>query len=191
MCGFGGDNVMCGFGGDDVVRGYDGNDELKGNDGNDVLYGNGGDDVVLRGGGGNDVLKGGTGDDVLKGGNRDDTLRAGGGADVSNGGGGADVFVFGSASHSSADGQHDTISEFSTSQMDIIDVSGIDAHADSGNQAFDFVGANSFSGTMGELRTVTVGSDIHVEADINGDGQAHFMLVVADVNALTASNFVL
>ena len=193
-----GQDVLVGGKGDDLLKGGGGDDVLRGNGGNDVLKGGGGADV-LRGNGGADVLKSGSGDDVLYGGSGDDVLRASGGDDVLNGGrgqdqlvggGGADVFVFGALSDSGTSGNHDTIVDFDATEQDLIDLSRLDADATSGgNQSFNFIGTTSFSGTRGELRTEVIGDQTWVMADVDGDGQSDFTLVVQDAGAMTASDF--
>ncbi|WP_426199730.1 tandem-95 repeat protein [Pseudomonas sp. DC3200b2] len=76
-----------------------GADTLLGGDGNDILFGQGGNDI-LNGGAGNDILLGGTGSNTLTGGTGADTF----------------MFVKGDAGTS-------TITDFSTSQGDVIDLS--------------------------------------------------------------------
>ena len=188
LVGGSGENRLIGGGGADVLKGEGGEDFLKGGGGADVLYG-GADNDLLKSGNGDDVLYGGSGDDILIGGRGLDVLRGGVGADQLTGGGGPDVFAFRSVSHSTPSSGYDTITDFNSGQMDIIDLSPIDAQSGSGNQAFDYIGTAEFSETMGELRIETVGPDIHVQADIDGDGQADFLLVVADVATLSASDF--
>ena len=59
------------------------------------------------------------------------------------------------------------------------------------NNAFHWVGADAFSGAKGELHYVTVGSDLRVEGDTNGDGHADLAITVADLGILSADVFVL
>jgi Ca2+-binding RTX toxin-like protein len=91
-----------------------------------LAFGRGGNDNIT-GSSYNDALVGGTGNDTLKGGSGNDVLIGGKGNDTLTGGSGADVFVF-----SPGDG-HDTITDFSHSQSDKIDLaafSTIDDFAD-------------------------------------------------------------
>ncbi|MBY7732207.1 retention module-containing protein [Vibrio splendidus] len=72
----------------------------------------------LTGGSGNDRLEGGTGDDTLVGGDGNDTLIGGGGSDILTGGDGMDSFVW----LNIEDGVEDTITDFSLSEGDQIDL---------------------------------------------------------------------
>ncbi|WP_060982486.1 retention module-containing protein [Vibrio splendidus] len=75
-------------------------------------------DTNLTGGSGNDRLEGGSGDDTLVGGDRNDTLIGGGGSDILTGGDGMDSFVW----LNIEDGVEDTITDFSLSEGDQIDL---------------------------------------------------------------------
>ncbi|MDB5695138.1 MAG: hypothetical protein JWN21_681, partial [Sphingomonas bacterium] len=95
----------------------------------------------LFGGAGTDVLQGGAGADLLVGGRRGDTLY---------GNGGNDVFRYDSLEDSNST-ERDGIQDFNAG--DVIDLSRIDANVlIDGDQAFSFIGSNTFSGTAGELR---------------------------------------
>ncbi len=72
----------------------------------------------LTGGSGNDRLEGGMGDDTLVGGDGNDTLIGGGGSDILTGGDGMDSFVW----LNIEDGVEDTITDFSLSEGDQIDL---------------------------------------------------------------------
>ncbi|WP_210450205.1 retention module-containing protein [Vibrio crassostreae] len=72
----------------------------------------------LTGGSGNDRLEGGAGDDTLVGGDGNDTLIGGGGSDILTGGDGMDSFVW----LNIEDGVEDTITDFSLSEGDSIDL---------------------------------------------------------------------
>ena len=85
---------------DDTIFGGTKNDHISGGDGNDTLYG----------GAGSDHLFGGDGDDFLSGGIGSDGL---------NGGAGADIFHFDATA---LDGSTDTISDFSMTDGDVIDI---------------------------------------------------------------------
>ena len=107
----------------------------NGNSLNNTITGNASQNV-LNGGDGNDVLIGGLGQDTLIGSN------------------GIDKFVYNLIEESSVDGVfRDTIVDFNGSAGERIDLSRIDAFTGlSGNQAFTFIGANSFTGLKGEVR---------------------------------------
>ncbi len=178
-----GDDVIVGGGGDDILSGGAGRDLLKGSRGDDRLIGKGGGDV-LRGGSGGDVLKGGAGRDKLIG---------GAGRDVMTGGAGADTFDFNSPTETGdTAATRDRITDFSQTDGDVIDLSGIDADSGAaGNQAFAFIGTAAFSGTAGELRYVQNGANTIVQADLDGDGAADLQIRLDGLIALTAGDFVL
>lgn len=214
-----GNNTIKGGSGADTVRGADGNDKLHGDTGNDKLYGGNGDDDLyggagndtlygdagrdylsgstgsdkLYGGSGADTLLGGDGNDLLDGGSSVDHLTGGLGADTLTGGTGADHFIFNSIKDSTvASTGRDTITDFSRSELDRIDLSAIDASTrTTGNQAFKFVGTDAFSGAAGELRYVKTATTTTVYGDINGDGQSDFAIKFDDALSLRASDFIL
>ncbi|MGH6860248.1 MAG: calcium-binding protein, partial [Phyllobacterium sp.] len=152
----------------------------------DTLFGDDEDNELL-GGAGNDDLIGDGGDDWLSG---------GGGKDEFRGGDGNDRYVFSSIfdSPAGADNTLDKITEFiifGTSQ-DKIDLFDMDANSNlSGNQAFTFA-LFEFTGKAGQLHVVVTPTNfIRVEADVNGDRQADFALLVNSRNKLSASSFIL
>ncbi|MCA2717400.1 MAG: calcium-binding protein [Microcystis sp. M169S2] len=102
-----GDTLVGGLSNDTITGGL-GADNLRGNSGSDSLNGEAGDDS-LDGGSGNDTLLGGTGNDTLLGGTGNDTL---------TGGAGADHFAYNNTNQGV-----DTIDDFSTAQVDLIQVS--------------------------------------------------------------------
>ena len=148
-----------------------------GNSAANILTGNGAANI-LGGLAGNDTLIGGAGNDILIGAAGKDTMR---------GGPGADRFGFIAITESPRGLNRDIIADFSRTQLDIIDLSKIDADIDgtSGNQAFKFIGAAAFSGIDGQLRF----SGGIVQGDVNGDRVADFELRVSA--ALIASDFLL
>ncbi len=77
------------------------------------------DGETIKGRGGDDTIYGMDGDDELWGNDGDDVLVGGEGADWLKGGDGTDVFVFDDA------GSVDTVADFSTSNGDKIDLSGL------------------------------------------------------------------
>ncbi|MCB1446121.1 MAG: calcium-binding protein [Rhizobiaceae bacterium] len=144
-------------------------DRIGGTDGRNVLTGLGGDDDIF-GFGGKDVLIGGRGRDLLFGGSD------------------ADRFVFEKVADSTL-AQQDRIADFNRADGDIIDLSAIDAVAGRGNQAFNFIGGDAFSGVAGQLRF----SGDQLLGDVNGDGVADFAVEV-DLDGQTplqASDFIL
>lgn len=184
-----GDDVVSGGDGSDWVYGGLGNDTAQGDAGNDFVFGDAGNDSVA-GWEGNDALYGGIGNDKVNGGYGDDKLYGGMGADMLMGEYGNDRFVFNSTAESSV-ASYDRIMDFTRGQ-DKIDLSGIDANtAQSGNQAFNFTGAQPMFGSEGDLffRSTLIGSV--VEGDVNGDGMADFRIVVVGVYDMQASDFIL
>lgn len=119
---------------------------------------------TLRGRAGHDVLTGGLGNDVLIGGSGNDILDGGEGADLLIGGPGRDYFIYRSAADSSIT-QSDTIRHLS--REDFIDLRNFD-----GDVPFKFIGNDSFSGTVGELRT----TPNSLQADLDGNGTADFLV---------------
>lgn len=129
----------------DHIHGYKGNDKIFGYGGNDKLYGEQG----------NDILVGGMGQDVMY------------------GDGGKDVFIFRSIKESPFK-TPDTIMTFDHREGDKIDLRAIDADVTKkGNQAFDFIDKEPYSGEAGELRQVGG----YFEADVNGDGRSDFRVL--------------
>lgn len=153
--------------------GNNANNVITGNVGNNVLSGGIGNDT-LRGERGNDEIVGGQGNDALDGGIGADVLLGGSGRDKLTGGGGSDRFVFVSLSDSAGNAK-DTILDFS--RVDRIDLSGIDANSRAfGNQAFQYIGSDDFSGKAGELRYEKKASGTYILADVNGDKLADFVI---------------
>lgn len=182
LAGRNGDDLVLGRGGDDLLKGKAGNDTLIGGNGSDRLTGNGGHDNLL-GDGGSDLLKGGGGNDVLEGGR---------GADQLYGGGRADMFVFRSGDTGKAKSKADTIFGFRPKAGDKIDLEAVDANKrKAGNQDFDFIGKQSFSGDAGELRYQKQGRDTMVTADRNGDGKIDFVVLLDGAIKLDAGDFIL
>ena len=126
------------------------------------------------------------------------------GQDFLTGRGGADVFVWRSAAEGAFDAEvGDVILDFSQSQGDRIDLSGIDAVAGGANEAFVFLGGGDFTGQAGQLRfgdREDLG-DIDgdgdgdfitlLSGDVDGDGVADFGIRLLNVSSLSASDLVL
>ncbi|RJL08313.1 hypothetical protein [Paracoccus siganidrum] len=161
---------------DDIIVGSEGENSLMGNTGDDLLSGRGGNDILdgwdeMPGGGGNDTLVGGYGSDTITSGHGHDVIRIDRLAE-------------------SRPGHEDVITDLSAS--DVIDLSRIDADLDaSGNQGFDFIGEDDFSGTAGELRFELSGPDVIVFADADGDAIADMSIILNDLNLLTEDSFIL
>lgn len=161
--------------------------------GNDALLGTSGRDN-LAGAAGNDQLSGLAGNDVLSGGLGLDTLTGGLGSDQLTGGAGADVFKYVGVSDSPAGTSfHDIITDFLTSQLDKIDLSGVDANpVMAGDQAFSFV-LDNFTGAAGQVRFYVDAQQQAgiVAADINGDAITDIEIALLGVSTLSAGDFIL
>ncbi|QUJ77343.1 calcium-binding protein [Sulfitobacter albidus] len=177
-------------GGSSGVDTFEGFENIYGsNVGGDVLVGDDNDNIVL-GFGGNDRVFGFGGDDNLIGMQGNDTLAGGRGADSLNGGNGSDTFVFNDVSHSFFS-ERDTIVDFGVGGADRVDLSVIDANANTGgNQAFTFIGAAGFGGA-GDLRFVTNGTNGFVLGDVDGDGATDLNILLLGVTSMTAADFIL
>ena len=168
-----------------------GNDDLIGGAGNDSSSG-GNDSDYLEGDAGDDALNGGAGRDFLYGGSGNDRLRGGAGTDDLYGGSGADRFIFddgefGGMTRSTAD----YIVDFSRSEGDKIDLRLVDAVAGGVDDAFSFIGNQSFSGVAGQLRYFISNGDTFVQGDTNGDGQADFLIFLETGQGVVATDFLL
>ena len=212
IAGGGKNDFLFGEGGNDILRGDNGNDNLVGAGGSDKVWGGKGSDKVsggggadvakggagadrLNGGGGNDRLEGGSGNDFIAGGNGKDSLVGNGGkdkllgdkgADQYWGGAGADDFVFRKLADSRSANGIDVIRDFG--RGDDVDLRQIDADATSGgNQRFDFIGGQRFSGEAGELRF----KNGVLQADVDGDRRPDFIVKMAGVDSMSESDFLL
>jgi serralysin len=143
----------------------------------------------IFGGQGGDHITGSQGDDILSGRLGDDFLRGGLGADTLAGDAGADTFIYGSTADSTSVAR-DTINGF-VAGTDRIDLTLIDAIAGGGDDAFSFIGANSFSNQAGELRAYQSAGSWFVEGDVDGDGLADLVILVNTPGPLTGSDFLL
>jgi Ca2+-binding RTX toxin-like protein len=161
----------------------------------EVLTFNGGAELdgrfTVYGGLANDTIIGGSGNDTLVGGGGNDALHGGLGADTLTGGAGNDTFDYDTVLESTS-ASFDTITDFTAG--DRIDLSGIDAVPGGGDSAFTFIGGGAFSGAAGQLRAVNSGAYWLIEADVNGDSVADFVLHAIPVNpayVFGAGDFVL
>ncbi|GGE83245.1 calcium-binding protein [Niveispirillum cyanobacteriorum] len=217
--GNGSGNLLIGGIGADTLYGLDGNDTLDGGAGADSLVGGAGDDTYIVDDAGDVVSEAagegidnvqtslsaytltanvenlaytgtddfaGTGNDlgnVIAGSSGNDTLDGGIGADTLTGGAGADLFIVGNS---------DMVSDFSAGDGDRIDLSAIDADASlPGDDAFTWLDGAAFSNVAGQLRWETVGADIALLADLDGDGVADLTVSVAGITSITAAELVL
>ncbi|GAB5374671.1 MAG: M10 family metallopeptidase [Acuticoccus sp.] len=157
----------------DVIAGDGGRNHLVGFDGVDKLEGRGGRDK-LEGGVGNDILIGGPGNDILIGGPGGDIYRFLSSRDLGN-----------------SAATRDEIYGFNPA-VDVIDLARLDAKAGvSGNQAFDFIGRQRFSGEKGELRYATNDTITVVRGDQDGDGRSDFEIALETPLNLQSDDFIL
>ncbi|GHC45098.1 calcium-binding protein [Neogemmobacter tilapiae] len=130
---------------------------------------------VLAGLAGADRLEGEDGADRLFGSLGRDVLLGGLGADTMTGGQGTDRFVFASAEEANGD----TITDFGQG-ADRIELAFM-----AGGR---FLGDEDFTGKAGELRYVQ--SSGRLSGDVDGDGQADWVLIISNRSALTLDDFI-
>ena len=140
---------------------------LRGNDSANTIRALAGDDEIYSYEG-DDDLAGGTGRDTIYAGGGADRIDGGAGADTLKGNDGADTFVIAAAGDSPA-GAGDLIYDFTVSEGDRLDLSGVDADTgQDGGQGFLYIAGAEFTGRAGELR-MAAGV---VAGDLDGDGTA-------------------
>ena len=138
----------------------------------------------------NEVLIGGSGSDHLYGHGNNDVLIGGGGRDYFFLGNGRDTVQY-NALTDSLSSTRDIIGSFEAG-VDKIDLSRIDSDLTKlGDQAFDWIGSNSFSGRGHELRVSQSGGSFIVEVDVAGMTSSGFAIEVQSKNGLTKSDFIL
>jgi Ca2+-binding RTX toxin-like protein len=142
-------------------------------------------------GAGNFVGNGNTLANTISGGVGADTLNGAAGQDTLTGGLGADIFKFSTATDTAV-GLADTVTDFSVSVGDKIDLSAIDANTTvAGDQAFIFIGSAAFSGAEGELRAaVQADGNTHIFGSVAG-ATPYFEIVLTGSDPLAATNFTL
>ncbi|MEM8699905.1 MAG: M10 family metallopeptidase C-terminal domain-containing protein, partial [Pseudomonadota bacterium] len=89
--------------------------------------------------------------------------------------------------------RRDTITDFNRF-ADRIELGRLDADTTrGGNQAFDFIGTATFSGTAGELRFFQSAANgfTLLQADTDGDGVQEFQIELTGMITLTEDNFTL
>jgi Ca2+-binding RTX toxin-like protein len=176
--------VFSGGGVSVTINGTSGTDLMK--LGNVAHTANGGDGI--------DQIKGGSAVDTINGGNGNDKINGAAGADILTGGAGNDVFKYANTIDSGLGAASDRITDFTIGQ-DRLNFVRIDADAvTAGDQAFTFLGTAAFATTgLGQLRYLTSGSDLIVQADVNGDGVADMEVVLQGIGGqvLAGADFVL
>lgn len=102
----------------------------------------------------NNLIVGNSAANILDGGSGNDSLIGGLGKDIIRGSTGIDKFIYRYISDSrGGSASRDTITDFQGSAGERIDLSLIDAFSGQpGNQAFNYIGSNGFSGSRGEVR---------------------------------------
>lgn len=179
-----GDNEITGGAGNDTISGGTANEVFNGND---RLFGRSGDDTLI-GGYGDDFIVGDNGRDTLFGDQGNDILIGEKGRDLLTGGAGNDQFVFSELSDSGPGARgRDRITDFTTG--DLIDVSGIDARGQPGNQAFVLNTGGAFS--AGEIRQTVKGANLLLEFNTDADAEAEMSLLLLGSGPLSATDFVL
>jgi Ca2+-binding RTX toxin-like protein len=160
-----------------------------GSGGNDYLMSFDGADAVFARAG-NDVVFGGRGDDRIDGGNGTDKLHGDGGSDFLIGGFGADEFVYRDTAESTRE-MHDTIRDFGAGR-DVINFKTIDADEDvRGNQEFEFIRDDRFSGAAGEIRAIENAHSTLVLGDTDGDRVADLAVRVAGATSIGSGDLIL
>lgn len=140
-----------------------------------------------------DILTGSSLADELRGGGGADTLNGMGGQDLLQGDGGADTFRFTDIAHSTVAGP-DVIRDFEDAVAgERIDLSAIDANtsvAAAGNQTFGFAGQTT-TVSANSVNWFQQDGNTFVQADVNGDATADFMIKLDGLHSLQSSDFVL
>ncbi|MHC2001760.1 calcium-binding protein [Methylobacterium sp. CM6241] len=219
LSGGAGDDVMTGNGGNDTLLGGSGADTMRGGTGNDTyLIDNAGDRAIEQPGEGFDTIRstvshtmeantekmvlsgnvalvanGNAGNNEIFGNAGDTEIYGGDGRDLLYGRGGADTFVFKDATDSDvAIGGRDIVKDFDFAAGDRIDLSAIDANfGQAGDQGFEFIGTQAFSGEAGELRVKFAGGNALVQGDTNGDGASDFDFILQGHQAIDSGSFIL
>jgi Ca2+-binding RTX toxin-like protein len=159
-----------------------------GTDFSDMLFGSRGNDV-LNGMGGHDTLLGGIGNDTINAGSGGDNIYGGAGGDTLTGGTGCDAFIYQSESDSPFGSAHDRIADFQ-SGFDWIDLSAVDANTLlSGNQAFSFIGTNSFT-AAGQLRYVEANGVTTIYGNTDADSAPEFQIDLSGMIVLHSWDFI-
>jgi Ca2+-binding RTX toxin-like protein len=130
----------------------------------------------------NNNLTGNAGANSLKGLTGNDLLFGGLGKDKLTGGLGKDTFDFYTSLEIGKGASRDSITDFSHSQHDRIDLSGIDANSKkAGNQAFTYIDSKAFDGKAGEIHFIKG----ILSGDTNGDKVVDFEMSITLVGGTT------
>jgi Ca2+-binding RTX toxin-like protein len=139
-----------------------------------------------------------SGQDRITGGQGDDKLEAFSGNDKIVG---SDIFISRSTKESPTelwfddyvdDSGQDIIFDFGRVQKDKIHLVGVDADtAVIGNQAFTFIGSQTFHNRAGELRYEKIGTSTLVQGDVDGDGFADLSIKLKGLHNLAKGDFYL
>ena len=149
---------------------------------------------TINGGAGNDQIRGGALADIINGGDGDDKLIGANGADILTGGAGADTFRFQAASQSGVGAAADRITDFQIGTDKLAFVAIDPDPLTPGDQAFAFIGSTAFHASgAAEMRYMSSGANLLVQADLNGDGIADMEVVLAGLagQTLTSGDFLL
>lgn len=148
--------------------------DIDGGDGDDVLLGR------LSG----DTLQGGLGADTLKGGGGADELIGGAGADSMDGGRGRDTYTYLEVTDSTG-AARDHILDFERGR-DLIDLTELVAGE------VTWLGKGKFTATgSAEARYAAKAGYVDLRIDVDGDGGSDMVIIVEDVAALAAGDFIL
>lgn len=204
-------NVFYGHDGDDLLQGMRGSDRLQGGPGRDTLDGGEGidladysdkvDPVVIRLAGSSrsvalvgaqeedslfsiEDLLGGSGDDHLSGDEASNLLDGGPGINSLTGGAGIDAFIFRFA------GLGHRVTDFSRSEGDVLDFSGLDADAGMpGHQVFHFSGSRAAPHSLW-FDPIPGGPGGYLYADLNGNAdQPEFSVFLEGVEHISREDF--
>ena len=166
---------------------------VNGTSGTDIIKSGAGVHII-NAGDGNDQIRGGTSADIINGGNGDDKIIGNTGADVITGGTGSDQFRYFVAGDSGFGAGSDVITDYEIG-IDRFNFSAFDTNPNvNGIQGFAFVGNAAFSGGgAAQLRYATSGTDLLLQADIDGDGIADMEIILQGQvgGVLTAADFIL
>ena len=142
--------------------------------------------ATVNGGSGVDQIRGGALADTIYGGNGNDKLIGLGGADIIYGGGGADQFRYYFRNDSGLGTAADRIMDF-VPGTDRLDFRVLDTDLTTpGYQHLTLIGTAAFAANgTAQIRYQTQGTDILVEADINGDSVADMQIVLVGLGGQT------
>jgi microcystin-dependent protein len=158
---------------------------INGSSGADVII-CGSAQHTINGGAGIDRIDGGSAADTINGGLDGDKITGRGGADILTGGDGSDVFKYDAIADSGIGSAADRITDYAVG-VDRLNFKDIDPDGvTAGDQAFTFIGAAAFGATgVAQIRYLTAGADIIVQADANGDGAADMEIILQGIGGQT------